>query len=62
MADLDEFDLRPQDQKRDFNRINASIWVKNIMNSLKLFFMIFGCAFFFGMIFRTVITFSIIED
>lgn len=30
------------------------------MNTLQLFSMILGCAFFFGMLFRTVITFSVI--
>ena len=59
--DLDEFDLRPEDQKRDYNRINATIWVRNMFHSFKLFSMIFGCAFFFGMAFRTVITFTVID-
>lgn len=31
-----------------------------MMNTFQLFAMIFGCAFFFGMMFRTVITFSLI--
>jgi hypothetical protein len=60
IEEVDEFDLRPDEQKRDYNRINASIWVRNMMNTFQLFAMIFGCAFFFGMMFRTVITFSII--
>jgi len=56
---MDEFDLRPDEQKRDINRINTTLWIRNVLKALSLFFVIFGCAYFFGMLFRTVITFSL---